>query len=449
MAESSSVVIQLRDGAISARRQGAIIRARGIPYARAARFQPPQPAPPWSGVLDCTQPASICPQLPSRLEALNGPIAAGRAMSEDCPHLSVCAPATPPADHPLPVIVFLHGGGYTSGGADLDVYSGADLAACGVVFVGVTYRLGILGYQPIEGVAPANLGLLDQMAALRWVRDNVASFGGDPRRVTLAGSSAGADSVYCLLAADGAEGLFRRAILQSTPLGVRHMDRAAMDAALERVARSAPDPASMPLEELLEVQKQLAITSRDFAALGMPFAPTPGHAPLAITPAEFDARVQRSLARIPLLVGYCRDEGVAFEGIFGALSPDARPTIPTTTSVADFIGRTWFKDDADRLWERARAAAAAAAGGAEPWFYELVLAPGESGLGAPHTLEMPLLLGGWDAWKDAPMLEGGDAERLVRTVGAEFRRLWVAFARGEEVGETRFTIDEHFKFGTS
>ncbi|KAM3512922.1 hypothetical protein MY11210_003405 [Beauveria gryllotalpidicola] len=442
MADCSKVRIQLRDGAIHASRQGDMIRARGVRYVKATRFQPPQPVEPWAGIVDCTGPASICPQLLSRLEALNGPITAGHAMSEDCLHVSVCAPATKPETPLLPVIAFLHGGGYTSGGGDLDVYSGAGLAAAGVVHVAITYRLGILGYQPIQGTAPGNLGLLDQMAALRWIRDNVGSFGGDAQQVTLAGASAGGDSIYCLFAADdgggggGGETLFQRAILQSAPLGVRRMDRGAMVEALDNAAHDAlggcPAETATPAE-LLQMQKKLALASRGFAALLMPFAPTLGHAPLCISESEFAARVQRALARIPLFIGYCRDEGVAFEAIFNGMHPDARPAIPPTptaaaASVVDFINRSWFQDDADRLWEQARAA------GGDPWFYELAVAPAGSSFKAAHTMEMAFILGGWDAWKDAPMLKGSDAEALVTNVGAEVKKLWVAFARGEDLG---------------
>lgn len=339
----------------------------------------------------------------------------------------------------LPVIVFIHGGGYTSGGGDLDVYSGADLAAAGVVEVSITYRLGILGYQPMEGIAPGNLGLLDQIAALRWLRENISSFGGDSKQMTLCGSSAGGDSIYCLFAADGGEDLFQRAILQSAPLGVRNMDRDAMVKALEEVAKASfsDNPAEMTLDGLFEVQKKLSVASRGFTALGMPFAPTLGHAPLEISKAEFDSRVQRALGRIPIFIGYCRDEGIAFEGIFRAMSSVVKPVM--TTSVVDFISRSWFQDDSDKLWEQAHAA------GGHPWFYELTIVPDESPFKATHTLELPFILGGWDAWKDAPMLKGSNAEDVVKRIGAEVKRLWVAFAHGEELEKTRFTIDEHFK----
>lgn len=439
MSEGSRIQIQLRDGAIYAMKHNHLISARGVRYANAARFQPPQPIQPWQDVMDCTGPATICPQLPSRLEALNGPIAGGREMDEDCLHVSIYAPVQDSASSLRPVVAFIHGGGYTSGGGDLDCYGGAGLAEIGdVVVVTITYRLGILGYQPIDGVAPANLGLLDQMAALRWIQDNISCFGGDPRRVTLAGASAGGDSIYCLFGADGAEDLFQRAIFQSTPLGVRHVDRDAMVKTLGASAKKmlGDGYSTMGVAEVLSVQMSLAMESRGFAAAGMPFAPTLGHAPLACTQAEFDARVRRALARIPIFIGYCADEGTAFEGIFNAMRPKVRPSF--TGSAADFISRSWFQQGSDKLLQQAREA------GGEPWFYRLTFAPKESPFKASHTMEMPFLLGNWDAWNGAPMMKSRDAKSTVEMVGPHVKRLWATFARGGDVGRKNFIIDESF-----
>lgn len=436
MAEDCKIRIDLKSGAIYAAQRSGIVSARGVRYATAARFQAPQPVA-WSNVADCTGPATICPQLPSRLEAVNGKITAGRVMDEDCLHVSVHAPVGAEA---LPVVVFLHGGGYTSGAGDLDCYSGAGLAAAGLVAVIVTYRLGILGYQPIEGVAPENLGLLDQMQALQWVKENIGSFGGDPDRVTAVGASAGADSIYCMLGIPEADGLFQRAILQSSPLGVRQMDRMAMVNALGKMARDnlPEDYATTKVDDILEIQKLLAMESRGFSAAGMPFAPTLGYAPLPDTKTEFDANLQRSLQRVPLFIGYCLDEGIAFEGIFNGMKPEVKPAHLSTA--AEFVSRAWFQDDSDRLWEQARDA------GAKPWFYKLTIAPDESPFGASHTMEMPFLTGTWEAWRDAPMMRGGNAKRAVEEVGPEVKRLWVVFARGDELEETKFTIGEDFKF---
>lgn len=443
---TDKVTIKLRNGPIYASQRNGLITARGVRYAHANRFQPPRPVGTWMEVIDCTGPASICPQTPSRLEAINGKIAAGRTVDEDCLHVSVFAPATAQgSEEKLPVMAWIHGGGYTSGGGDLDCYSGAALAAAeGIVVVTITYRLGILGYQPIDGVAPANLGLLDQMAAMRWVQDNIAAFGGDRERVTLAGESAGADSIYCMFAADGADGLFQRAILQSTPLGARLMERGAMVETLAAVAKEAigeRDAVGMELGEVFEVQKKLAMASAGFRTVVMPFAPTLGAYPLAISQEEFDARVKRAVARVPLFIGYTADEGVAFEGIFGLMRDEVKPQI--TCSPAEYVTKAWFHDDSDTLWEQARTT-----GKEAPWFYEFKAAPRGSRFGAAHTIDMPFLLGSWADWRDAPMMQGEDGgecvERMVEKVGAGFKRLTGAFVKGESLGETRFTIGNEF-----
>ena len=193
----------------------------GIPYAApptkelGLRWKPPQPAAAWKGVRDATKPGSSCPQ------------PAGFAMteqstSEDCLYLNVTTPVDA-AGKKLPVIVYLHGGGLAFGAGDL--FGGRSLATRGdVVVVTVNYRLGALGFldhPALDARAGSGLsgdfGLEDQQAALRWVRDNAAAFGGDPRNVTLAGESAGAMSVCAQLASPEATGLFQRAVIESQP----------------------------------------------------------------------------------------------------------------------------------------------------------------------------------------------------------------------------------------
>ncbi|KAK2594676.1 hypothetical protein QQS21_007585 [Conoideocrella luteorostrata] len=163
---SPKISVQIKNGEISAAQKDGILVARGIPYALTNRFEPPRPYPQWDHVLDCTQAGPICPQSKGRLDAITGPLAEGRTMSEDCLCVSVYAPTPIHSGRLLPTMVWIHGGGYITGAGDLDCYSGAGLAAKGVVVVNITYRLGIFGYQPIKERVPANLGLMDQIAAL-------------------------------------------------------------------------------------------------------------------------------------------------------------------------------------------------------------------------------------------------------------------------------------------
>lgn len=358
-------------------------------------------------------------------------------MSEDCLCVSVFAPASKPQS--APVMVFLHGGGYSTGAGDLDCYSGASLAKKGVVVVTITYRLGIFGYQPIKGMAPANLGLLDQIAALKWIQENIESFGGHPKKVCVFGESAGADSIYCLMGADGTEGLFQRAILQSMPLGARLMDKSDMVAALGQLASDLvpQDKDEASVEELLAIQGKLAMKGLSFASAGIPFGPLFGHHPLPDKDL-FNEKLDAAIRRIPIFIGYTKDEGTAFVPIFNNIDPSVRPRVES--SPAEYISKAWFQDDSDKLYRKIRDSEPLE----KPWFYEFNIAPSQSPWGAAHTVDMPFLLGTWDCWKDAPMMKAENVREVVERVGDQVKSLWIAFARGLDVGKTEFVIDENF-----
>src|SRR3990167_3982055 len=193
---------------------------KGIPYAAPPvgplRWRPPQPAPSWRGVRKAISHSFACPQLESYPPG--GP---QEPTSEDCLTLNVWAPATQGAGK-LPVMVWIHGGGLISGSGSLPQYAGDQLAARGVVVVTINYRLGVLGFlahPELNRESPhggsGNYGLLDQIAALKWVNRNIAAFGGDPDQVTIFGQSSGSFSVSMLVSSPLATGLFRRAIGQS------------------------------------------------------------------------------------------------------------------------------------------------------------------------------------------------------------------------------------------
>jgi para-nitrobenzyl esterase len=193
--------------------KGAVLQFRGIRYATATRFGLPVPVEPWDGVVDATRFGLIAPQNASPLESLLG--AQDVPSGEDCLFLNVFTPALD--DKARPVLVWIHGGGFTAGSGSVPWYDGSTLVTRGdVVVVSLNYRLGALGFLSVDGFPGSGAaGLADQIAALEWVRDNIAAFGGDPDRVTIFGESAGGMSVGALLAAPGAKGLFRAAVPQS------------------------------------------------------------------------------------------------------------------------------------------------------------------------------------------------------------------------------------------
>ncbi|MEW2291157.1 carboxylesterase family protein [Streptomyces sp. NPDC006743] len=259
-------IVTTAQGAVRGLRRGGTTAFLGIPYAApprgAARFARPRPHEPWAGVRDATVPGPSAPQAARRLGSVDmspyfGP---GWSRGEDYLTVNVFAPGAAGAD--LPVMVFVHGGGFVAGSTRSALYDGTSFARDGVVLVTLNYRLGIAGFLDLPG-APANRGMLDVVAALRWVRENIAAFGGDPHHVTLFGQSAGATVIGGVLAAPEAAGLFHRAIVQSgSGLGAFSTEQAARvtRAAAETlgVAPHADAFAQVSDERLVEAASRLA-----------------------------------------------------------------------------------------------------------------------------------------------------------------------------------------------
>lgn len=211
-------VVSLQSGRVRGLARGGLMIFKGIPYAQPPvgrlRWRPPQPVRPWAGIRPAVRFGHDCMQLPFPGDA--APLRT--TPSEDCLYVNVWAPRH--ASHPLPVMVWIYGGGFVNGGSSPAVYSGAGFAREGIVFVSFNYRLGRFGFFAFpalerQGGLQGNYAYMDQIAALRWVRDNIRAFGGDPARVTIFGESAGGMSVNVLLTSPLARGLFHGAIIES------------------------------------------------------------------------------------------------------------------------------------------------------------------------------------------------------------------------------------------
>src|SRR5687768_1173526 len=223
-------IVETPLGPVRGREAGGVRRFLGVPYAAppvgALRFAPPAPHAGWAEPRDAASFGAAPIQPADALSRTLG-LLGDHPQSEDCLTLNVFAPSAPAP--PRPVLVWLHGGAFQTGTAAGPAYDGARLAARGdAVVVTLNYRVGALGFLHTGAPGCANLGLQDQLAALRFVRAAIAGFGGDPAQVTVFGESAGAGSIVCLLAMPGARGLFRRAIVQSAaPEGQLGADEAA------------------------------------------------------------------------------------------------------------------------------------------------------------------------------------------------------------------------------
>lgn len=242
-------------------RDPGIVAVLGLPYAAppfgADRFREPRPAQPWDGVRECT---AFGPVAPQSAELPGSP--AWSPGEEDILTLNIWAPADGPKG--LPVLVWIHGGAYVFGSSAQPDFDGTALAARGLVVVTLNYRLGFegFGHVPADGEGPArpdNRGLLDQIAALEWVRDNIAAFGGSSDRVTVAGQSSGATSVACLMVSDRARGLLHRAVLHSAVNACAPPGRAARTTS--EVAAAAGVPATRA--GLLAASPQALVAASD------------------------------------------------------------------------------------------------------------------------------------------------------------------------------------------
>jgi len=410
---STTVRVELEQGPLTGIRQHGVCRFSAIPYAEAPvgalRFAAPRPAA-WRGPRDATRPGPVAPQLPSRLRDAMGDFDA--TQSEDCLHLTVWTPGPDTARRP--VVVWLHGGAWQSGGGALDWYDGARLAALGdVVVVAVNYRLAALGWLYVPGEA-ANAGLLDQELAIDWVLDHIAAFGGDPARLTVMGQSAGASSICAMLAR---RPRFSRAILQSAALGrgFRTAEQAwRLSQAFLRAAGAADLAAAraLPVAALLDAQRAPAVVEA-LQAEGTQrslFCPVLDG---AILPHDIVPGLEQAAGRADVLVSVTRDEMAAFPG-HGVTAADRE------------LGERIFGRPS-RQW-----AEQAAARGRQAWLARFDVAPAPR-YGACHCIELPFVFGTLPAFAAAPMLHGLDS-RHAGQLSQAVQQAWIGFIRGESPG---------------
>lgn len=300
-------------GRIEGRQTGEAVQFLAIPYARAptgeARFRSPESLEHWAGVRPAGSFASVAPQLPDPGFYPGDPDAMPpRPMSEDCLYLNVWTPLSP---GPHPVLVWLHGGSQLIGGTSRPVYDGSIFAKAGITCVTVGYRLGAFGFLELgrqlspEYVDSGNCALRDQLAALEWVRNNIARFGGDPAQITLGGESAGGKNVAALMATPAAKGSFHAAIVISGGA-----DTVSSRAEAEAVAQRIVDIAGLPASQLLNASTEQILTWQAMLLRSgirkLPFRPVYGGDFLPRSPL---AAIKGGRgASVPLLIGTSRDE---------------------------------------------------------------------------------------------------------------------------------------------
>ena len=307
------------NGDLQGLRDGTVCAWLGVPYAQPPvgdlRFREAEPARPWHGMREATACGAACPQ-----NVRGSGKSLGTSQSEDCLTLNIWSPAPGPGKRP--VMVWIHGGAFMEGSAR--IYEGAHLAAQGdIVVVTLNYRVGVLGFANFgealqDPRSPGNLGLRDQIAALRWVRENIFAFGGDPDRVTIAGESAGATSVALLMVATDAKPLFHGAIMQSGSFTMIHDRDASLK--LAKLYLELLGAATLAALQALPVAALLAAQTAVKARMPHSFAASPWF-DSALMPATVAAARDAPTADVPLLAGFNRDEIRLFARAGGVFEP--------------------------------------------------------------------------------------------------------------------------------
>lgn len=439
-----------------------------IPFAAAPvgalRFAAPEPRPAWTDVRDATMRGPACPQGADPLTKIKP------EQDEDCLALNVWTPKLDPTAK-TPVMVFIHGGSFTAGSGNLHLYDGANLSKKGVVVVTINYRLGALGFFASPGGPAGNQGLLDQRAALSWVKTNIAKFGGDPDKVTIFGESAGAISVCLHMVSAGSKGLFHRAIAQSgtcalvtTPL---RNTTSAEDSAEERGARLIKDLGCTDLacvrgktpDEILAKATGGGIGSTELG-----FTPAIDGTVVPLAPQKVLGTGPAS--EVPFIVGANADEGTAFtstiaintaaeyEAYVRATNPlladELLKIYPASAFATPKAAYNALLGDALFVCP-ARGAAKMLSARVPTHLYHFthVTTIGATyGLGAFHASELWFVFGNYLAPLTFPSAE-------EKALGDAIGNYWTSFAKGQEPTATvawpKYTIadDKHLVLGTT
>ncbi len=444
-AVTMGVEVRISSGVVRGAAEEGLAAFRGIPFASLPTpFDAPRPVAAWGGVREATQFGPPPPQ--------SADVGMDVVVMEQDGWLTLNVWSTD-LTGALPVMVWIQGGGYAFGRSGLPEYDGANLARSGVVLVTLNYRVGLVGFGYVAGT-PANRGLLDQVAALEWVRDNIAAFGGDPERVTIFGQSAGGGSVASLLVMPRAAGLFGRAIAQSVP-GAFFTPALADDIAVTCAAELGLAPADLPAADpwllaaagdaVAERMGAYAARWGQAAHARVLFAPVVDGDVLPTTPWA------GLTGQVPLMVGHTRDEQRLLTILAGERG---QITAAQAAETAEIFGpdparyrAAW--GDPEELYEVVRSdwlfrmpslllAEAQLQAGGTAYLSELTWsAPGLGGMfGACHGLDVPLVFGNLTAGQPAALIGAPTPEAAA--VSAQMRTAWVAFATTGDPGWPSF-----------
>lgn len=414
---------------------GNVVAFKGIPYAEPPvgdlRWKDPQPPIAWDGTRDATKFCSSCIQVKAgSRNPWTEEFMVQDSISEDCLFLNIWTPAKTTEDK-LPVLVYIHGGAFTEGSGSIDVYDGEELAKKGIIVITINYRLGILGFfvhPELSAESPhkssGNYGLLDQVAALKWIKENISVFGGDPSRVTIAGQSAGAMSVRSLIASPLAAGLFQGAITESGSTMPRN----------NPMMTGSANTLSEAEKRGLEFARQKGVSSlaelRAMPALDL-IAPVPDQPPVrfsTITDGYFQTDDMLKIFAAgkhndtPFMTGmnagetrYGGDREKEFMALYPSTTPEEKAAVEKTAGQEQSRLNTW-------LWLKYRAKYSKT-NGYEYFFDRAIPWPEHPEFGAFHTAEVPYV------FNNMKMMKSHTMEKADTIVADVISSYWANFVK--------------------
>ncbi len=447
--------VRVESGVLAGIERDGVLVFQGVPYAAPPvgprRWRPPQPPLPWQGERSAAAPGATCMQRPN--PAVESFVPAGTPVSEDCLTLQVFAPK---GAHGAPVMVWLHGGANVIGAGSRVLYDGAAFAQDGVILVALNYRLGHFGFfthAVLSRAAPAgepvaNFGLLDQIAGLGWVARNIAAFGGDPRRVTVFGESAGGGDLLALMSTPAARGLFAQAIAESPgggwePLPTMNEAEAAGERTVAAATRVQSEAVTRWAAGVVKAGGVDADVLRALPAEALVAVPAENVGPV-IDGRLLKEGIAQAFAgghalRVPLILGCNSFEASLLPDPAAAL-PYARPTVRaaytatgTDTTNDKTLGAAIFGDHYFVAPERWFARTAAAQGAPAWLYYFSYVRVHQRGkvMGASHGSELPYVFNTWDKLSPLAAMLPAEDRAMTRLV----HNLWVQFAKtGQPAG---------------
>ncbi|QBJ86739.1 carboxylesterase/lipase family protein [Chryseobacterium gleum] len=430
--QQETTVFNTRFGKITALKEEGIIRIKSIRYAHSKRFKKPVAVEAsLSSIIISPEKTPVCPQALSPLvEKMIGatPVESFEP-DESTQYLSVTRPEIVSENEKLPVVVWIHGGSHEIGCGDLATADPSEwVKEQHIIVVTVSYRLGLFGFLGGDEKRPANLGLLDIIEALKWIKKYIADLGGDENNMTLLGQSSGGDAIAHLMISESVENLFQRLIIQSAPLGLRHK-RQKMSAEFLKKTEVLKDETDV-LKMMEEYKTFVPSVIKYGLKAAMPFGTQYGFFPLC-KEEESVEMWKKNARKYDVLIGLNNDETAFYLKTSEALNKyfgkglGLKIMDKTVEKTTEFIYGAPARQFAENL----------ADAGGNVYLFRIHSKLKDNHIGAPHCIDLPLIFGNEAAWKSSELLKNIPWSRIHEN-GKKLRALWAEFARTGKIADT-------------